>query len=345
MARLQCIPLPPEGPVRSVTILQDGKPLANYSVEQYRAAAERLLDGERLPPLAELLQHHARAEAEYARRLVAFTRVAGDRKQVVVSDGLNELLVLPMDDYQTRAMKGWRFFESAVTYDEIRQRGILLQVHDGQTDAALQPGAQTTDGPGGEPFRRRSGKDRAQDWLDQHVVLRAAAIPVILLAVLLVLAYEWNQVVLAEPRPPKAVLDTKQEKVDIHTHQIVTKTLGEWDKRGPNKDRLWRNDKGKYVLAEPMVCASCGQKIPPPIQPSYQPIAKAKPEARPEGEPAAQPAAPAEAPRGVQMGPIGLDTSVVQSYRKQLAAWRPSVMCPLCKRPVFADADASPAEK
>lgn len=62
--------------------------------------------------------------------------------------------------------------------------------------------------------------------------------------------------------PPPWVMEQPQEKIDIKTNAVMTKTLGEWEKLG-QKDTKYKNpDTGEYTMVSPMTCAACQAVIP-----------------------------------------------------------------------------------
>ena len=63
---------------------------------------------------------------------------------------------------------------------------------------------------------------------------------------------------------PSWVMDQPIEAIDTETMELITKSLGEWKSLG-EKGGMYKNPStGKYTMTVPMVCGSCGQKIPPP---------------------------------------------------------------------------------
>jgi len=69
-------------------------------------------------------------------------------------------------------------------------------------------------------------------------------------------------------RPPGWVLDQPLEKIDSETLELITLTHRQWQKLG-TKDGKYKNPKtGRYTMVTPMICASCGEKIPEPPYPT-----------------------------------------------------------------------------
>ena len=69
------------------------------------------------------------------------------------------------------------------------------------------------------------------------------------------------------PKPPQWYLDQPEEKIDSETLEVVTKSYGEWQKLGQNHGKYKNSKTGKYTMVSPLICASCGQKIPVPDLP------------------------------------------------------------------------------
>lgn len=68
----------------------------------------------------------------------------------------------------------------------------------------------------------------------------------------------------AAPAIPADVIGQQIEKVDRETLELVTLPLGEWQNLGEKERRHKNPETGKYNMVNPMTCAACGKKIPPP---------------------------------------------------------------------------------
>ena len=67
-----------------------------------------------------------------------------------------------------------------------------------------------------------------------------------------------------EKKPPDWVLDKTIERMDTKTGEVITKTVGEWNKLG-HREGLFNNpNSGEYTMKRAMICDKCGEKIPAP---------------------------------------------------------------------------------
>lgn len=57
------------------------------------------------------------------------------------------------------------------------------------------------------------------------------------------------------------------EKMDIGTHETMTRTLREWMIAGQQGGMCLNTRTGKYSMTNTMSCASCREKIPSPVMP------------------------------------------------------------------------------
>jgi len=68
-------------------------------------------------------------------------------------------------------------------------------------------------------------------------------------------------------KPPKWVLETPVEKIDIQTLELVTQRWQEWQKLGQAHGKYKNPRTGKYSMVAAMTCRTCGEKIPEPTMP------------------------------------------------------------------------------
>jgi len=66
--------------------------------------------------------------------------------------------------------------------------------------------------------------------------------------------------------PPARYLALPVAKIDEKTLQVITKTLGEWQKIGQRNGRYRNPETGEYTMLDVTVCQYCGGKIPIPPQ-------------------------------------------------------------------------------
>lgn len=70
------------------------------------------------------------------------------------------------------------------------------------------------------------------------------------------------------PKVPDEVMEraNKQEVefLDEESLVVITKTLGEWKELGKQDGKFKNPNTGKYTMVSPIVCYSCGAKIPQP---------------------------------------------------------------------------------
>jgi len=85
------------------------------------------------------------------------------------------------------------------------------------------------------------------------------------LILVIVLCCVWLAIVFA-PRgsaPPKWVMARKVEKIDVGTLEVISLSVKEWKKLGPNCWNMWKNpNTGKYSMLLTMTCKHCGNTIP-----------------------------------------------------------------------------------
>jgi rRNA maturation protein Nop10 len=59
-------------------------------------------------------------------------------------------------------------------------------------------------------------------------------------------------------------LQQPQEKIDQKSLKLITKTMGEWESLGEKNGKYKNPEMGEYTMMVPMVCQTCGEKIPLP---------------------------------------------------------------------------------
>lgn len=98
--------------------------------------------------------------------------------------------------------------------------------------------------------------------------IAATVVLIVVIVAALVFIAKKSGVVSSAPKPPDWVLDQQIERIDTETLAVSTKKMREWMKLG-EKEGMYKNpDTGKYTMASPMVCGSCGVKIPAPMPPA-----------------------------------------------------------------------------
>lgn len=65
-------------------------------------------------------------------------------------------------------------------------------------------------------------------------------------------------------RPGADVLSQTQERIDINSGELVTKSLGEWENLGEKEGKYKNPTSGEYTMVNAIVCKACGQKIASP---------------------------------------------------------------------------------
>ena len=95
------------------------------------------------------------------------------------------------------------------------------------------------------------------------------ALAIALLAIVAgAIAFIVKNLQVRSPRPPDSVLKQKAEMIDEKTLDLVTLTVGEWEKLGCKDGRYKNPNTGKRTMVPFMLCASCGQKIPCLVSPN-----------------------------------------------------------------------------
>ena len=69
-----------------------------------------------------------------------------------------------------------------------------------------------------------------------------------------------------EPEPPDWRLNKPEEKIDVETYVLITKSFAEWRELGCKDDQDYAKymnpDTGEYTMVPAIVCSACGEKIP-----------------------------------------------------------------------------------
>lgn len=92
----------------------------------------------------------------------------------------------------------------------------------------------------------------------------------VVVAIVAVVALVWGikrSGIVGDAEPPPSVTGNIVEKVDMNTGELMEKTFKEWEKLGREEDRYKNPETGKYTMAIPILCGSCGAKIAPPPSP------------------------------------------------------------------------------
>ena len=110
--------------------------------------------------------------------------------------------------------------------------------------------------------------------------LAATVVLVVIIVIALVFVARKSGMIKTGPKPPQWVLEQPIERIDSETFEVTTKQLQEWTKLG-EKDGLYKNPAtGKFTMASPMECGSCGVKIPAPMPPADMMGAEENPDTR-----------------------------------------------------------------
>ena len=62
---------------------------------------------------------------------------------------------------------------------------------------------------------------------------------------------------------PHEFLDRPMEYIDIETGELMTLSVGKWQKLGRQGWKFKNPDTGEFTMVSPIVCRSCGEKVPP----------------------------------------------------------------------------------
>ncbi len=87
---------------------------------------------------------------------------------------------------------------------------------------------------------------------------------VVLLAVIVAAVVFIVKRYTGEPAAPIEITGRGFPRIDIETYELVERTGDEWNTLG-RKDNLFKNpNTGKYSMARPIKCSSCGEAVPHP---------------------------------------------------------------------------------
>ena len=64
---------------------------------------------------------------------------------------------------------------------------------------------------------------------------------------------------------PPQIRDKQVERMDEKTFQIVSRSLGEWNKIERKNGRYKNPETGEYNMVEIVTCQSCGERVPSPF--------------------------------------------------------------------------------
>ena len=94
---------------------------------------------------------------------------------------------------------------------------------------------------------------------------KSIAIGVMAVAVTVVaLGLIVRRVTRGTPKEPGWLGGQMEERIDRETFEVVIKTREQWQKIGHNSTHFRNPRTGKYTMTLPIICASCGAKIPGP---------------------------------------------------------------------------------
>ena len=94
-------------------------------------------------------------------------------------------------------------------------------------------------------------------------VKQIVLVVVLLLIVVAVAVHAVKKTEIGGVKMPKKFTGRPFERVDIETGELMTISVGEWHKLGRNGWKFKHPKSGKYTMVEPIICRSCGAKIPP----------------------------------------------------------------------------------
>jgi len=97
----------------------------------------------------------------------------------------------------------------------------------------------------------------------KRIVTSAGLVTCIVVGIVMTIRHAHRSI----PEPPSGLMEKTQERIDAETLELMTLTLGEWDKLRGKHHRFKNPKTGKYTMVAPMECRSCGEKIPIPLYP------------------------------------------------------------------------------
>jgi len=92
---------------------------------------------------------------------------------------------------------------------------------------------------------------------------KRVVVVVLLLAVIVVTVVYTVRSRFARPEAPPHILGVPVERVDINTGELITLSLSEWKDLGYRDGKYKNPNTGEYTMTMPIICRSCGAKIPP----------------------------------------------------------------------------------
>ena len=92
---------------------------------------------------------------------------------------------------------------------------------------------------------------------------KALAIAGLLAVIVLCGVWIWTYVGPRSTKVPARVMAREVEKIDVETLEVISLSIKEWKKLGPNAWTMWKNpNTGKYSMLLTMTCKHCGNTIP-----------------------------------------------------------------------------------
>jgi len=67
----------------------------------------------------------------------------------------------------------------------------------------------------------------------------------------------------ADPKPPPHIMNVLVERIDVNNLELITLSLSEWEDLGYRDGKYKNPNTGEYTMTMPIICRSCGAKIPP----------------------------------------------------------------------------------
>ena len=67
----------------------------------------------------------------------------------------------------------------------------------------------------------------------------------------------------AGPKPPPHIINVPLERIDVNSAELITRSLSEWEDLGYRDGKYKNPNTGQYTMTMPIICRSCGEKIPP----------------------------------------------------------------------------------